>query len=241
MTVVAGGADRPGRPEPWVELESILKQQGVRTDLPSLREAARSGSDPGVRWMAMEILGLRGDQDARPVLAAVLKSDPDRLLRETAALALARLGAKDGLDALKDLMETAEARRRIYLAARLAELGDPAGYRFVAEATSGENVELKVLGIGSLVPFVPFQGRQAGVLIDPVGRLLAAARDPDPKIRKEALINIPAAVVKGAPLATFRPVVEAIAKADAESELREMARLTVIQWDEEARRKERRP
>jgi len=237
----ASGADRVGRPEPWVELESMLKREGVKTDLASLRGAARSGPDLGVRWMAVEVLGLRGDQASRPILKQVVQSDPERLVRETAALALARLGDQEGLAALKELMETAEPHRRTYLAARLAELNEPAGYRFVAEATAGENAQLKLLSIASLVPFVPFQGRQVGILIDPVDRLLALAKDADPRIRREALINIPTAVVKGAPLATYRPVVETMARSDPDPDIREMARLDLIQWDEEARRKAGKP
>ena len=241
MTLAAGTGDRPGQPEPWVELEAVLRQQGIKTDLPSLREVARSGPDANVRWMAMEVLGLRRDQAARAVLAHVVKNDGDRLLRETAALALARLGDADGLSTLKGLMETAEPQRRVYLAARLAELNEPAGYAFVAEAVEGDNSQLKLLGIGNLAPFVPFEGRRAGVVINPIGRLLAVARHADPKIRKEALLNIPMAVVKGAPLTTFRPVVEGMAKADPDPDIREMARLTLVQWDKEARRKREKP
>lgn len=236
VTPGARGGDRPGKPDPWVELESILQQQGVKTDLPSLREAAGSGPDIGVRWMSVEILGLRGDQASRPLLKRVLKGDAQRLVRETAALALARLGDKEGLAGLKTFMETAEPQRRSYLAGRLAELGEPEGYRFVAEATAGDNTQVRLLSIACLAPFVPFQGRQVVIVIDPVDRLLALAKDPDPKIRKEALINIPMAVVKGAPLATFRPTVEAMSRSDPDLDIREIARLTLILWEEPTRR-----
>src|SRR5262245_14899231 len=82
----------PGEDAPWKALEQQLHDAGAKTDTSSLIALAGSGSEAQLRWFAIEILGLRQEQAAREELWRLVSSEEDRLLKETAALALARLG-----------------------------------------------------------------------------------------------------------------------------------------------------
>src|SRR5260221_8243743 len=77
--------------QPWEDLESDLRQQGVKTDSASLIKLAETGPTEQVQWMAIEILGLKGDQVARPVLRKLVESSRSEFLKAAMALALARL------------------------------------------------------------------------------------------------------------------------------------------------------
>ena len=78
--------------------------------------------------MAIEILGLKNEHRAKDVLERLLDTSNDQLLKETAALALARLGNAKGIPALETLMRAStSANRRIFMAARLAEFGNASG------------------------------------------------------------------------------------------------------------------
>lgn len=67
------------------------------------------------------------------------------------------------------------------------------------------------------------------MVIDPVERLVALARDEDPKVRHEVVINVPVAVKKGVPLSVMIPVVTHLAKADPDPQVREAARLRLLE------------
>jgi HEAT repeat protein len=184
--------------------------------------------------MAIQVLGLRKDKDSADLFAERMQNDPEAVIRRIAAVELARLGDRRGRAALASLLESADNSGRLFLAAQMAEFGDPSGFRHVAEAVDSTNPQTKLLALSALVPFVPFQGQKTPSVVDPVERLLAAARHSDPKIRMEALANFPLAVTKGAPLDVFRTATRQLAVSDPDPELRERARLTLVLWDGEA-------
>ena len=216
---------------PWRDLESELRQQRIQTDTKSLIDVVLSNRDSGTRWMAIEILGLRKEAAARDALRRVLDTADDRLLNESAALALARLGDESGKAALAKLMPTAASlERQIFLAARLAEFGNPAGYQFVVQAATSKDPHLKYIAVGALVPFVPLEGRAGPAPLGPKRHLLQLLEDPDPNVRKEVLNYLPTAISKGLSGAEARPIVEKLAKDDPDPDVRERARFTLIAW-----------
>ena len=206
VAVLALGQDRRAGDQPWDDLESQLRHAGVQTNTSGLIQAARSNPNEGLRWMAIEVLGLKGEQEARPALRQILSSDSSRFLQETSALALARLKDDAGIPALQKFMKSStDPQRQLFLAARLAEFGDPTGYPFVQAAVTSKDEHLRYLSAAALVPFISFQvaGHRP---IDPLERLISLASDKDPEIRKETLIEFSLAVVKGAPLDRLKEV-----------------------------------
>ena len=223
--------DQRGKDEPWRDLESELRHQGIKTDTSSLIELVRSNRDVGLRWMAIEVLGLRGNQEARGALQEVLRNDPSRLLQESAGLALARLKDESGIPALRNLMGTASnPERQVFLASRLAEFGDPGGYAFVVKALGSQDEHLKYLAAGALVSFVPFEvkGRHE---IDAVERLIELASDKSPLVRKEALIQFSLAIGKGASLDRLRVIAHKMATDDSDPDVREAAQGFLALWN----------
>lgn len=231
FALLACAQDQRGKNEPWRDLESELRHQGVKTDTSSLIEIVRSDRDVGLRWMAIEVLGLRGDQEARGVLREVLYNDASRLLQESAGLALARLKDESGISALRKLMQTSsDPERQIFLASRLAEFGDLSGYPFVLKALGSQDEHLKYLAAGALVSFVPFELRDRRE-IDPMERLIGLASDESPVVRKEVLIQFSLAIGKGASQDRLRVIAEKMAKADSDPDVREAARGFLTLWN----------
>lgn len=212
---------------PWKNLERELAEKGFQTDAESLVRLAESSSGADLRWAAVEILGLRGEQSAKTALRKLVAGDPSRLVQETAALALARLGDRRAMEDLRNFLGTAkDSQRELFLAGRLAELGDPSGFEAVSDAAKSDDARLRFLSVGALVPFVPLQTKLSGP--DPVQELLLLARDKVPEVRRELLVQLPFAVRQGLPWAKARPVVEGMARGDVDPEIREKAHLLLV-------------
>lgn len=230
VAVLALGQDRRTGDQPWDDLESQLRHAGVPTNTSGLIEAARSNPSEGLRWMAIEVLGLKGEQEARPPLRQILASDSSRFLQETAALALARLKDDQGIPALQKFMKAStDPERQLFLAARLAEFGDPSGYPFVQAAVTSKDEHLKLLSAAALVPFIPFEVKGHRP-IDPLERLISLASDKDPEIRKETLIEFSLAVSKGAPLDRLKEVANQM-KHDKEPSVQHAAEGFLALWN----------
>ena len=228
--IVALGQDKPGGDQPWDDLESQLRHAGVQTNTPGLIQAARSNPNEGLRWMAIEVLGLKGEQEAKPALRQILSGDSSRFLQETSALALARLKDDAGIPAMQKFMKAStDPQRQIFLAARLAEFGDPTGYPFVQAAVTSKDEHLKFLSAAALVPFIPFEVKGHHP-IDPLERLISLASDKDPEIRKETLIDFSLAVTKGAPLDRLREVANKM-KHDKEPSVQQAAESFLALWN----------
>jgi HEAT repeat protein len=219
----------PRRHSAWAELESALAQRGISRDTTSLIKAAREHPEAGVRWIAVEILGVRGERSATVALREVLAKDSDGLIRETAAVALVRLGDVEGAAALKRFMDSAANReRQIFLAARLAESGDSSGYRYVVEASRSTDARVRYLSVAALLSFVTLAKSAAATSLDPVDRLLALARDQDAKIRMESIQHLAIAIGRGAGAEPIVALLQDLLKTDADPQVREAARVALL-------------
>ncbi|MGH9250347.1 MAG: HEAT repeat domain-containing protein, partial [Acidimicrobiales bacterium] len=212
----------PQRPSPM--LLGILNNAGVSEDTDSLLVAARAHADPTVRWAAIETLGQRKERQALPLLLDVLEHEPDRLIRETAALALARLGEEQGFAALRRFMASPEDRaQQLFLATRLAELGDPSGYRHVATAARAEAKALRAAAAEALVPFLSAAIGETDAPA-PAELLLGLSSDESVEVRSAFLTYLPAAVRNGLPVDEAHRAAQQVAQSDPDPELREQAK-----------------
>jgi HEAT repeat protein len=217
-------------------LLGILENAGVGETTESLLAAARSHSDSTVRWVAIEVLGLRGEQAARAPLLGLLETDPDRFVRETTALALARLGEERGVEALRDFMNApTDPQRQLFLSTRLAELGDPSGYRYVVQAAQAENGAFRAAAAEAVVPFLSAQPRDLEGSPGPAALLLGLAEDESPAVRSAFLTYLPMAVRHGLEMENARAAGKRLALSDPDPEIRERAKrlLAALQVSEQ--------
>jgi HEAT repeat protein len=220
-------------------LEGILEGQHVKTDTDSLIKALGPGNELIVRSTAAELLGLRKESKADAALKAVLHSATEPIVKETAAWALANMGDPEGKSALKELVPKAEdLKRQGALAAELAELGDPSMYSFAVKAVTSSSPETRFLSVANLFPFVKYQGKHAGVLIDPLERLQALAGDKDPRVRAEAISVLNRVSPESLPRSQFRSMVERISKEDPDPQVRATADRILQIWKLEGGRKD---
>jgi HEAT repeat protein len=232
--VIARAGDRPGGEEgPSPMLLGILENAGVNAaDPAALVQAATAHQDPNVRWVAIEVLGLRKEGRARDVLRRILaKEQEERVVRETAALALARMGDEAGLKALREFMESpTDPKRQVFLAARLAELGDVSGYAHVARAARSEDPSLREMAVEALPPFALRPQAELGGGPLPGALLLHLAEDGSPDVRKQVLAFLPIAMGKGLTRAQVRPVLQRVAEGDPDIDVRESAKALLNAW-----------
>jgi len=222
----------------------MLHQSGVdHTDAHSLVVWLRTAPATADRWAAIEVLGLRGDREAIPVLRAFATDGKERFLAETAALALARLGEESGKSALVSFVESAkEPERQLYLAARLAELGDASGYRFVAQAAIDGSADRRFASAAALVAFLPLEPASKGA-IDAERRLLGLAHDEEARVRSEFVVQAPIAISRGGDRDRFETALRDLATRDAGANIREQAKLmlTGLEFEDENKRREELP
>lgn len=213
-----------GPTTPWESLEIALLARGFDTSPPALMRLARSGAEASDRWFAIEILGLRQEVEAVPLLRELLVTEQDPLLHETVALALARRGDEKGLQVLRESLHSRdEWPRRLYLASRLAELGDLSGYEYVVQAAHAEVDDRRVASVAALVAAVHFAEQLSP---DPVSLLLDLGRDDNVSVRREVLIHLPIVVEKGQKVAVFCSLITELAEKDVDPEVRDLAALS---------------
>lgn len=215
----------------WASLERELAQRGIATDVSSVIDAALSHPDEGVRWAAVELLGRRRDRGAEEPLLKILTEDESRLVRETAALSLVRLGRREALAEARELIDSSEdPERQLHLAAQLAELGDFSGYDYVFRAARSKDEHLRFLSAGALLPWLSkgFSGDRAHA--GPRQLLIGLLKDSSPKVRKEALLELSVGVYQGIRVRPFLRTVRQIGKRDPDPEVREQARLHLLAW-----------
>jgi HEAT repeat protein len=223
-------------PTPWEDLENDLRHQGFKTDTSSLVQLAEAGPSEQVQWMAIEILGLRGTQEVRPQLRKLAESGRSEFLKETAALALARLKDERGIPLLKQYMSaSSDTGRQVFMASQLATLGDPTGYPLVSKAAESKDPRQRFLSAAALVRFIGFEHDKKIQGVDPIEKLLRLAEDQDAKIRNEAVTQFVLAVYQGAPISKFRPLVTKLAASDPDSDVRDTSARTLTLWTEQCR------
>jgi HEAT repeat protein len=226
-----GAAERPMKPrsEPWVGVAQELAKKGIPLDTPSIVKAALSHPDLGVRSAAVELLGLRGEISSQGALRKVLLDDESLLVRETAALALARFKEPGALENLKEFMVSSEEpTRQLFLATRLAELGDLGGSSQIAKAAASDDEHLRFLSAESLVLLLTLDRPVPEV--DPSALLLKLLSDGSAKVRQEVLLQLAVAFGKGFSLKPFLSRIERMAKQDPDAKVREQAELLLASW-----------
>ena len=216
---------------PWQRLEEELREKGVSVEKASLVTLAKdTNADVSMRWSALEILGWRGEKSALEDIRQIAHTEQQPLLIETAALALARLGQNDGKILLKQRFEVATSKvRKLFLASRLAELGDASGYDEVVKSAQSPEEFVRYTSVGALVCFLPYEGKKAGnTLFEPLRWIRILAKDSYPKIREQVLIELPLGLKKGLSLETCRSVIEQMSNEDADAELRSQAKSLLL-------------
>lgn len=231
---IVHGDDQPdsaGQPYlPWEEFQEELVRAGHATDTGTLIELARAGADLNHRWLALEILGLRGEAGSIEAVRRIVHDDQEpALIRQTAALALARIAGAEGVAALRDLMlQEPDIERQVVMAAQLAELGDASGYPLVVQAAQSAHPRQRFLSVAALVSQIPLKA--AAGLPHPLELLVALADDQDPQVRHEVIIQLPFAVAKGAAQASLESIAERLAAGDPDARVREAAQLLLTGW-----------
>jgi hypothetical protein len=115
------GADRP---VPKHIVAQAVRRLGPSV-LPAL-SAAVNHTDPEVREVAIETLGMAGGHDAAPAIIAALGADDVAVVRARAARALGMLGLPSAERPLLDATQDAEPDVRAAAVQALADLGAPA-------------------------------------------------------------------------------------------------------------------
>ncbi len=116
----------------------ILAQHHDAKDLPVFQEALNF-IDPGVRFGAIEALSLwQNPVQAVPLLAQEADSDPETILRVTAAGALARLGDDSGLHRLRAFLNDGSWLIRAMAARYLGDYGTAEDYDLLVSRISQE-------------------------------------------------------------------------------------------------------
>lgn len=223
-------ADSPTRPEPeWARLERELREKGVASEVESVIVAARTHHDLEVRWKALELLGRRGDREAATALRRIMQDDEERLIRETAALALARLGHREVFADLRGfLMTSVDASRQVFLATELAAMGDFYGYRFVAKASRSPEEHMRLLGARALMAFLIHGSFPVEEELRPQDLLIKLLRDRSARVRKEAVFQVSLGAARGLAVGPYLEVVTEIARDDPDAGVREAARLALV-------------
>lgn len=245
-------SDRFGPHPRWVEAEEELKRDGLETDAEALiqvlRAPAREVGDVGrqtwdpvrplvlqladrasdLKIWAAEVLGLRGDREASEALFRVAREDDNEAVRTAAWIALARLGSQEAARAIEEIMhESARLFWRLYLATRLAELGDARGYRYVLEAAASSDPSERESAALAIVEFVPLE-REEELAKDPVDVLRRLSRDNSPRVRRYSVFASTLAIRSGAFCEGILALLEEMAHAEPDPELREQ-----VSWQTE--------
>lgn len=227
-------ADRPMKKKSdWYDLEQELVQRGVALDVASVIKAAQANPDPAVRWAAVELLGRRGDMAAKGALREIAAADQERLVQETAALSLARLGAADAVPMVEGFLESAkDPARRLYLAAQLTDFGDFKGYPYVVAAASSEDEHLRLLSAGGAARFLAAGAKGGEQLAAPGALVRQLLSDKAAPVRKETILQLSVAAGRGLPLQEFLTDLRKIAQEDRDPDVRLDADHLLVYWRE---------
>ena len=209
--------------KPWANFERLLKEKGVPPDTASLVKAVSRHEDPAVRSWAAIVLGMRGEKEALDVLRKVAQTDTESLVREEAWMAAGKLGDMNALGPLEEILKrTAELDRQITLAARLAELEDPAGYPYVEQAATSTQTQVRSLSAMAFASFVPLY-EKGRISKDPLSYLALLVKDQDAQVRSNALIYLQVAVAKGSNAGRVAELLRNVAEEDPDPAIRQQA------------------
>lgn len=142
---------------------------------------------------AAHTLGSLSSRAATPILKDLLSSSED-LVKVEAAFALARLGVREGKDALVQCLSySVDAYLFPAIAAGyLAQLDDPQGFNTIINCLNVDIPPIRVLACKQLYFFVRFQGRpnKGRDSIDVYGLFDRALKDHGTDIQWQALVQL---------------------------------------------------
>ncbi len=208
-------------------IENELRDKGHETTIESLLVIASNHKDLSNRYLAVNLLGLKKAITSRETLAQIVSSEEDRYLRILAALALARIDDPRGIPAMVDFLETSEKEsRKIFLAARLAELHIADGYTYVIDGLKSTDHRVRSSSLIALGLFIKFRDI-LGLGEDPVDRLIMLSEDPSVKVRSEAVLQMSIAIRDAVPAESLLPRLKVIAETDSDPEIRKFAAGTI--------------
>lgn len=213
-----------GDDESWF-LIGLLAEKGIDADVATLTAAARRNEDPYVRWVAIELLAQWRPDQFRELFAMILEGDDDRLVRETAAMALLDLGDERGAAALREFLKDAQPPRDLVIASRLAEAKDYGGYEVVREAARSKFAGRRADAARALPSFIS-QGEGSGENgMGPAALLLELVNDQEATVRKAAIGQLVMAVSEGLESRKAEDVAGEVANSDTDPEVRQAAEL----------------
>lgn len=170
----------------------ILKANGISLSEDELI-AALDNTTNILQAAVVHTIGSSRIRAAIPKLKKLLASTED-LVKVEAAYALARLGEREGKEAL---VECLGCPLNAYLfppiaAGYLARLGDPQSFQTIVRCFDIDISAIRMLACKQLYFFVPFQGVQDsdGNVIDVYRLFDRALKDPDTDIQWQALVQL---------------------------------------------------
>jgi HEAT repeat protein len=211
-----------------VPLKGWLENNGVSSDFESLIDAAQNHSDSNARWRAVQVLSIYFGHKSEKVFQIVVENDPKAIVKETAALALVKLGRKEYLEVIKKAMEQSEyLDTRIVHARDLAEYGDPSGYAHVIEGLDHSEVFMRLEALSALPLFFNYNVSSLTPNIDPMDKFAELGKDPSPNVRSRFVFAVGNS---GKFKERFKEVIKRMQKDDPDKRVRERANLILVYW-----------
>ena len=191
--------DTPEPPEglPYAEVEDFRARELLRVNgialTPEALVLTLADDEEALQSAAAHTLGSLGSRAAIPALAK-LASASDDVAKVEAAYALARLGADDGREILRQCLTYPVGA---YLspsmaAGYLAQLDDPEGFSVVVRCLEVDNVIVRVVACKQLFFFAPFHGALTsdGDPIDVFVQFERALGDPYRDVQWATLVQL---------------------------------------------------
>lgn len=220
------------QPDPaWAWLERELQKDGFETDTESLVSLAKTHQEETAGLRAISILGQRGEQSAKGVLREILLKGADELVRESAAIALARLGDEEGLQALIQYFHEAKGDSKASLALVLAKLGKDVGYSQTLELSYSASLRVRVAAVRALfalfdvVKDTPERCREVG------DRICVMSQDAELRVRRVFLIGASSAIPANLREMCLEEAVLRMSVEEADDELRGVAERLLLTWE----------
>lgn len=212
-------------------LKSWLSGKNISSDFESLVDAAQNHPDSNVRWRAVQVLGIYFGQKSEKIFRLVVENDAKAIVRETAALALVKLGSKGYLSVIKEGMEKEPFLSfKIFRAHQLVEYGDTSGYAYVIKGLTHSEEFMRLEALSALPLFFNFNVSDLTPRIDPLEKFVELKDDPSPYVRASFVSAIGRS---GKFKERFKELVMRMKKDDPDEAVRRRANSVLIYWRSE--------
>lgn len=220
----------------WHKQEKLIHQEGFGSSTESLTAILESRRDDPVATYAAEMLGLRGDREALPILKQLaVDAETEPGLREASAMALGRLGDATGITILRmALKNSVDLHEQIYTASKIAKLGYPDGYAHLLLALFIGRPSIQAIAFRELVFFIPISDLIKEYRFRPYDFILAGLFDKNERIREVALVYAGMAIDEGVDDGRLRFAICSVSLVDASELLRGVAIGTMLSWGSDA-------